>query len=145
MLSKFERARVGEAAATLRGNVMLLTLPSAFAQVLADSIESRTVFAVLPARDRSINGALVWSPNQQEAEAIFADGTAPSSLAATFVGLIPNDEPEDDIRFMEDGYVVLLSAGSAARLVAALREGSSVELRGGTQERTLMVKTLPAA
>src|SRR5262249_9802594 len=139
LLAKSERATVADAFATLRGDVMDLSIPHAFATTLASRTESRLVSAILPGRERGVMAALVWSPGQTEPEAIFADGGQPTAFPATFVAFIPNDAAEDDIRFMEDGYVVLLSKASADHLIAKLRAGSPLELRGGSQERTLRI------
>jgi hypothetical protein len=139
LLAKFEHATVADAFATLRGDVMDLSIPQTFATTLASRTASRLVSAILPARERGVTAALVWSPGQTEPEAIFADGPRPTAFAATFVAFVPNDAEQDDIRFMEDGYVVLLSQGSADQLVAKLRAGTPLELRGGSEKRTLRI------
>jgi hypothetical protein len=130
LLCKLERETVPHAAATIRGDVMHLTLPSSFATTLADRIEGRVVSAILPTLEPGVSAALVWSPGQTEPEAICADGPAPTAIAGTFVALIPNDAEDDVVRFMEDGCVVVLSTQSAQRLVASLRTATAVELRG---------------
>lgn len=132
ILRKFERASVAGATATLRGDAMQLTLPRSFGRTVADRIKARQVTAVLTRRDDEVQAALVWTPGQQEAEATFVDGADASAVAATFVAFIPNDAAEDDIRFMEDGYVALLSQQSAERLIVALRSGSPVQLRSSS-------------
>lgn len=129
ILRKFERASVAGATATLRGDAMQLTVPSSFARSIANRIEARQVTAVLPRRDEGVHAALVWTPGQQDAEAIFVDGADASAVAATFVAFIPNDASEDEIRFMEDGYVALLSRQSAERLIDALRTTSPIHLK----------------
>ena len=139
LLAKFERTTVANAFATLRENAMDLCIPGSFATILASRTEDRVPSAILPGREPGISAALVWTPGQSEPEAIFAMGPPPTAVAATFVALIPNDAAEDDIRFMEDGYVVLLSTESAQRLVIDLRAAAPVELRGREQERTLRI------
>jgi hypothetical protein len=139
LLARFEHATVADAFATLRGDVMDLSIPRAFATTLASRTESRLVSAILPGREHGVSAALVWSPGQAEPEAIFAEGPRPTAFAATFVAFVPNDADRDDIRFMEDGYVVLLSKGSADHLVAKLGAGAPLELGGGSHERTLRI------
>lgn len=145
VLSQLERAVVPEAAATLQGDAMRLTLPRAFATSLAERIESHSAAAVLPAREPAARGALVWSPGQHQPEAILAEGSDGATLAATFVALVPHDEAGDEIRFMEDGYAALLSAGTTKRLAAALRAEAPFELRGGTHGRMLAISVIPSA
>lgn len=45
---------------------------------------------------------------------------------------------------MEDGYAVLLSAGSIARFAAGLRAETRVVLRSGANGRTLAVSVIPS-
>jgi hypothetical protein len=142
LLAKIAHASLPAATATLRGNAMHLRLPSSFAAKLAERIEARAASALLPGRERGVEAALVWSPGQQEPEAIFVDGPPPTAYAATFVALVHSDADQDDIRFMEDGYAVLLSARSADRLVAALRAKEPFEVLGGVPRRSLAVACL---
>ena len=118
---------------------MDLSVPSHFAAVLSQRMERRMPSAILPGREPGVPAALVWSPGQLEPEAIFAYGREPSSIAATFVALVPNDAEQDDIRFMEDGYVIMLSTLSAERLATALRKAEPTELRGQDQGRSLRI------
>jgi hypothetical protein len=142
LLSKFPRIAVSAGSATLCGSAMHLQLPQAFAPILADRIEGRTVSAIMPGREPGVAAALVWTPGQTEPEAIFADGSKPAAFAAAFVALIPNDAQQDDVRFMEDGYVVMLSQESAEALTRALRAGQKFEVRGGTQNRAVIFNVL---
>lgn len=63
---------------------------------------------------------------------------SPTATAATFVGFAPADVTQDELRFMEDGYAVLLSADTSGRLAQALRAGAPHVLRD-TTGRTLHV------
>jgi hypothetical protein len=139
LLGMFERASVVNATATLRGGVLDLSMPDTFALALAARTESRVGSAILPRRERGIQAALVWAPGQTEPEAIFAEGSTPTAVAAAFVAFLPNDAERDDIRFMEDGYVAMLSKESAQRLTGALRAGSPLELHGEGRERTIRI------
>ncbi|MGC4089964.1 MAG: hypothetical protein QM756_19165 [Polyangiaceae bacterium] len=139
ILAQLPRARVPGASATLRGDVMYLSVPSTFAVVLAERIERREASAILPDRAPGVTAALVWHPGQKEPEAIFAEASDPSAMAATFVAFVPNDAERDEIRFMEDGYAILLSAQSASELATSLKSGSTLQLTGGSDGRALVV------
>lgn len=139
LLSKMDRLNVSRTTATLNGEAMVLKLPRDAAVTIADRIDATASIGVLANRDPAVTAALVWLPGQKEPAATFIDGSEPSAFAALFVALIPSDAPADDIQFMEDGYVVLLSADSAARLVNNLRDGSSVFFQGGNPERSLTI------
>lgn len=136
LLSKMDRLNVSRTTATLNGEAMVLKLPRDAAVTIADRIDAVASIGVLANRDPAVTA---WSPDQIEPVATFIDGSEPSAFAALFVALIPSDAPADDIQFMEDGYVVLLSADSAARLVNNLRDGSSVFFQGGNPERSLTI------
>ncbi|MGC4067024.1 MAG: hypothetical protein QM784_20785 [Polyangiaceae bacterium] len=138
ILRKFARASVSEATATLRQETMTLCVPRTIAATLAASLAAGNACAILPRRRADVRAALVWSPGQQEPEAIFAAGTPPDDFAATFVGFVPNGAPNDDIRFMEDGYAVVLCESSTHRLVRSLGAGVPLEL-GSSQGPRLYV------
>ena len=86
-----------------------------------------------------VDAALVWTPGQREPEAIIADDSEPSAIAATFVGFAPASTAHDELRFMEDGYVALLAPASTSALAQALRSGSPFELRDPASARSLHV------
>jgi hypothetical protein len=137
ILVQFARAKSEQATATLSGDVMQLSLPTAFAAGLADHLEKGQPVAVLPGRARGVPAALVWSPGQTEPEAIMVGGTQPTVFSSTFVALVPNEAPSDEVRFMEDGYAVLLSSASMARLAGTLRGRGTMQISNG--QRTLRV------
>jgi hypothetical protein len=139
ILTQMSRAVVSQASATLRGDVLSLSIPRAFAKALAERTASGEASAVLPRWHADTGAALVWSVGQREPEAIIAEGTEPSAFAATFVALVPNDAAEDEIRFMEDGYAVVLSVQSKRHLVDSLQSGTPYELRDAARGRTLRV------
>jgi hypothetical protein len=138
LLAKFSRAKLEQATATLTGEVMELSLPRSVGPKIAEHLEQGQAIAVVPGRSPGAVAALVWSPGQTEAEAIFAEGARPTAIAATFVGLVPNEAPSDEIRFMEDGYAVVLSSATTARLIETLKSGGALPIGKG-ESRVLRV------
>ncbi len=138
ILSQFPRALPVGASATLRGQALHLKLPPDFALSLADRVAAGEAAAILPKREPGVDAALVWTPGQREPEAIIADDSEASAIAATFVGFAPATA-HDELRFMEDGYAALLSPASASALAQALRSASPFELRDPTSARSLHV------
>lgn len=139
ILSQFPRAVLASASATLRGETLHLKLPRDFALSLAERVAAGEAAAVLPSREPGVDAALVWTPGQRDPEAIIADDSDPSAIAATFVGFAPASTPHDELRFMEDGYAALLSATSASALAQALRAASPFELSDAASARSLRV------
>lgn len=140
ILTRFLRVSDPAASATLSGDAMTLSLPPELAAQLADRLEADVSCAVLPPRKPDIRAALVWAPGQLEPEAIF-DGTRgepPTSFAAVFVALVPNVGPEDEIRFMEDGFAAILCEASTRSLTRMLRKSGDLEVRSANG-RTLRV------
>lgn len=143
VLSKMRPTRLLGATATLRGSELVLTLPSAAARTIADRVSSGAAVAVLPGRERSVTAALVWMPGQAEAEAIFEAGTEPTSMAASFVALVPRGEQAEDVRFIEDGFAALLSEPTATGLADALRKGSPYSIRSSRSDWELTIRMTP--
>lgn len=137
ILSKMAHAAAPGSYATLADDHMRVRLPPQFARMLADQLEANRPSALIPDREPTVEAALVWSPDQTEAEGIAAEGCDGSEIAAAFVAFVPNASPEDEIRFIEDGYGVVLSEGSTATLVEALR--SSRPVRFGRGARTVEI------
>lgn len=120
LLALMPRLAVAGTHATLSGSELLVSLPPAAAGLVAEQLHRRNVACILPSRDPEVAAALVWRPGQQEPAAIHAEPADGSRIAACFVALVPTDEPDDRIRFQEDGFSVLVSEATATRVVRAL-------------------------
>lgn len=142
VLAQFDRAHVPEAYATLEGNHMELAVPASCAKELSARMENRRPTALLTGLERGVSGALVWSPGQDAPEAIFDHRTKPTKLAANFVAFVPEGGSDDDLLFMEDGYVAILSAVALQRLISSLRSQVPFEIRSPQSGHTLRVTSM---
>jgi hypothetical protein len=147
VLYNLDRIAMPGATATVsqQGDACLLSVPRDGAELLAETLESRRAVAVLPGRDPGLPAALVWNPQQAAPEANAVAGKDASDLSAAFVSLVASDEPVDRVTFLEDGYGVLLSPDTAARLLALLRSGEANELVVAEAQRVLTVRVPPEA
>ena len=89
--------------ATIAGDVLELAVGPDTAGALSAQLGAGNAAAVLPARERGVTAALVWTPGQTEPTAISAPGADGRRIAATFVGLVPDSTDADQVRFQEDG------------------------------------------
>jgi len=141
ILSKVNKLHAATASATISGNEMRLVMPRSVATGTAERLAAGQAIAVLTGRDPSVPAALVWGPGQSEATAITYDRMDGSRLAAWFALVVPSNERTDAIRFQEDGYCVLLTAETAAKLTEALRFSSTfrMEPRGSELSLTILI------
>jgi hypothetical protein len=132
---------VADGSATLSGSQLRVVVPLDAASVLATELREGRPLALIVGRDPAAPAMLTWRPGQADPIAINADGSDGSHIAAIFVAFVPAPAPVDDVRFQEDGFVVLLAEGSGRRLVDALTSGRPCELDGGEYR----IEVVPAA
>lgn len=85
-------------------------------------------FALKLEVDPEATACLVWGPGQREMEGISAPSHEPERprLAGGFLAVAPGVE-QDEARPFEDGFMLLLTAGTWAELLGCLREGRPFE------------------
>ena len=105
------------------------------------SLPARAAFALLVKPSPKANALLVWHPGQKEPAAISPDGADGSRISGSCLLIVPNAK-EDRIRLTEDGYSLLISADSWAKLSAALVDERPFSLRLAEGVR-LSVELLP--
>ena len=123
LISEIPRLRAEGSTATLAGGEITLSLRPAEARVVADRMAAGDALCVMVGRDPGVLAALVWGPGQEAPIAIIAEGADGAAVAGWFVVLVPAQGTNDEVGMREDGFTVLLTKGSARRLVTSLRRG----------------------
>jgi hypothetical protein len=83
--------------------------------------------AILTEMHPACDAALRWEPGQSGPSANGARGGKATRLCGSFV-IVRLNQPQDDARVVEDGFVVSLTAESWAKLHSALSEQADVDL-----------------
>ena len=87
---------------------------------LAD-LAADTPLALLTDFDQGANGCLVWEPGQSGLAAITPPGSDGSRMCGCFALFVPA-QPANDVRLVEDGIALMLTADSWARVREALSQ-----------------------
>jgi hypothetical protein len=129
-LTKVRRARTRAASFVVEGKRVRVLLTREVRADLRRSVASLAPgapFALLLAPAASANAALVWHPGQKEPKAITEDGSDGSRLSGSCLLIAPGGQ-KDQARIMEDGYSLLFSNESWARVSAALAASKPLKL-----------------
>jgi len=141
ILSKANKLHVASGSATINGHEMRLVMPRSAAIATAERLAEGQAIAVLTGRDPSVLAALIWRPGQDEPMAITDDRMDGSLVTAWFALFVPSNEQADTIRFQEDGYCILLTADTAAKLTEALYTASTfrIDCHGTDHSLTIQI------
>lgn len=122
----------GGAVAWCEKGVLTLRLPQGARYRLATGIEALRddgVFAILADIDPAADGCLVWTPGEARPHTISRPDARPSRVAGCFLAAVPGARAAGDrSQFVEDGFLLSLSAVSYRALREALKRGSALVL-----------------
>jgi hypothetical protein len=93
------------------------------------TLPAEVPLALLTSLDPDADGCLVWSPGQNAPEAISAPGGRGARLSGCFA-LFASQQAADAVNPFEDGFAILLTAASWARVRQALAQGRPLEIPG---------------
>jgi hypothetical protein len=130
LLTKVRRARTRAASFLVEGKrVRVLLSPEVRAELRSSlaSLPPGAPFALLTAPAASANAVLVWHPGQKVPKAISPNGSDGSRLSGSCLLISPGGQP-DQARMLEDGYSLLFSDASWAKLADALVSGQPLRL-----------------
>ena len=88
---------------------------------------TNTPVAFLTEFDVDANGCLVWAPGQKKSRAITPPGGDGSRLTGSFIMFV-SKQSEDRARLLEDGFGVLLTPESWARVRDAIVRGTAMSI-----------------
>ncbi len=131
LLAKVRRARTRAASFLVQGKRVRILLSREVRTDLRSSVASLPAgapFALLTAPADSANAVLVWHPGQKEPKAITPDGSDGSRLSGCCL-LIASGGQKDQARLLEDGYSLLFSHETWARVSAALFAAKPLTVR----------------
>jgi hypothetical protein len=130
LLAGIAGGRFAGTSAVLDGERIVLRLARAavprLAQSLADMPPNK-VLALFASLDVSADSCLVWSPGQRAPQAISALGGRGHRISGCFLALVPQ-QGADGGRVFEDGFVMMLTDASCAKLVGAMKAGAPLAL-----------------
>jgi len=128
-LSRLSRMRAPGVSFVVAEQRLCLSIPSdtsALARGLR-SLQSSARFALLTRPAASANAILVWHPGQEGPSGISPDGSDGSQLSGSCLVVTPGGAG-DQIQPFEDGYALLFSGHSWARVTAAVVEQRPLSL-----------------
>lgn len=99
-------------------------------------------FAFLTSPSTKANARLVWRPGQTGPAAITPPGSDGSKMTGVFLLISGGGVERDEVRLVEDGYALLLTAATHDSLWRAIKQEQSFSLTG-TEGMTFAVEWLP--
>ena len=129
-LSKISRTRAPGVHFVVEGKRLRVRVPKTARGILGRGVAALapgTPFALLTEPAPNADALLVWSPGQAEPKAIYAEGSDGSHLTGGCLAVVPRGQ-KDEIRVLEDGYTLLLSADTWGSLANALLGERTVSL-----------------
>ena len=120
LLAKVPRLQLPKASFVVANQCLHLVIPRDAANLTSRvrSLGVGNAFALLTRPAASANAILTWRPGEREMVGISPDGSDGSRMSGCFAMFVPS--ARDEARPLEDGYSVLLSTESWARLLAEL-------------------------
>lgn len=130
-LSNISRTRAPGVHFVVEGKRVRVRVPKLARGVLSRGVGALapgTPFALLTEPAPNADALLVWYPGQAEPKAIYAEGSDGSHLTGGCLTVVPGGQ-QDEVRVMEDGYSLLLSADTWGSLASSLLSERTVSLR----------------
>ena len=112
-----------------RNHIFLLIRPASqtkFRELFNEVSEDRPI-AICTNPDARANACLVWRPGQNQPLAITPSGSDGSRKTGAFLCFLP-EQPENEIRTMEDGFFLLLTDKNWQAIRSALASANDLEI-----------------
>lgn len=131
--------------AVLDGAHVVVRIEPAASELIARALPGLPPTAALALHlslDPTADACLVWSPGQTNLEAITPHGSAGARASGCFVLFVPEQDYDGGNPF-EDGFAMMLTDASWARLREALLSGAPLTIPGAANTKALCIETAP--
>ena len=130
ILAGVGRGQFSDVTATLHQNQIVLRVPRAARNALGaagDGLPRQVPLALLTTLDPRADSCLVWTPEQRGPEAISPPGSRGARTSGCFALLVPG-QTTDGGQVFEDGFAMMLTDPTSARLRDALTAGDNLTI-----------------